>query len=440
MVLMAGLVLEPVFLPVQAQAGLFCTAEDFKAVCSDVLQNQNTQGPNAPPLDVSSECKLAELARKKRNVQQIKSITYTALTATLIGLIFAPGADPVCQGLSAAAALSDLALDQVFKNDAESAVGTMITSISGMAEMGYSGATLLKLLKGGGAASGGSAGAGIAGDSKTVASQQSANRSMGCALSAGISGVIAAKAWIELGIADQFLHKRTETARNLKLNHATVAATYVGTDAAPAGSIDGAVNAAATTQTRSANPCENLSGNAYLNCHADVSSDPQLSALISNGDFDRLLTKVSGKNLGDLVKGYKGNGSLGSIADYASRAMGLPAGASSAFGTLMDKAKDIAAKDLGDSSGGVYKPITKNDDTAPKSDDTDLSKLMGGLLKQLNPEAKVAPGENPAEAVYRKLDLLPKEQIETNRDISIFARVGYRYRKKSESLGESKRH
>jgi hypothetical protein len=41
---------------------------------------------------------------------------------------------------------------------------------------------------------------------------------------------------------------------------------------------------------------------------------------------------------------------------------------------------------------------------------------------------------NAAEAVFRKLDLLPVEEIQQNKDISLFARIAYRYRKNSNNL------
>ncbi|NDG86205.1 MAG: hypothetical protein EBX52_14345, partial [Proteobacteria bacterium] len=74
-----------------------------------------------------------------------------------------------------------------------------------------------------------------------------------------------------------------------------------------------------------------------------------------------------------------------------------------------------------------------------KDDAPDFNKIMGDLLKQMNPEAKdmKETKENPTEAVYRRLDLLPAHQIESNKDLSLFIRVGYRYRKKSTVFDEA---
>jgi hypothetical protein len=57
-------------------------------------------------------------------------------------------------------------------------------------------------------------------------------------------------------------------------------------------------------------------------------------------------------------------------------------------------------------------------------------------MNQLNPDQKKNAKEDPAETVFRKLDLLPAEKIEASKDISLFARIGYRYRKKTQAEAE----
>jgi len=117
----------------------------------------------------------------------------------------------------------------------------------------------------------------------------------------------------------------------------------------------------------------------------------------------------------------------------------MSAGGSSVLASAIDKLKDAVGAVPSSEHGAGYASASNSAPDSGKSGETDFTKLMGDLLKQMNPEgAKDTPKENVAEAVYRKLDLLPADKIESNKDISLFARVGYRYRKKDSAFNTSK--
>jgi hypothetical protein len=185
-------------------------------------------------------------------------------------------------------------------------------------------------------------------------------------------------------------------------------------------------------QSGASGDCENKGGNDYLKCQLKDDPSPISSALMNNPGFLDNMQKILGKNLGDFAKGYKGDGSSGSIAGYAASGLGLPSSIGSAIGNALEKAAQIAGGSKADTSGGGYKSASR--ESGAKSDDLDFNKMMEGLLKQVSPEEAGKKNQDPSEIVFRKLDLLPADKIEASKDISLFARIGFRYRKKASSV------
>jgi hypothetical protein len=104
----------------------------------------------------------------------------------------------------------------------------------------------------------------------------------------------------------------------------------------------------------------------------------------------------------------------------------------------MKDAEALAKEFAADRIGGSYiARSAKKRESAPE--ELDFSKMMGNLLNQMGPEQMGKNKEDPAELVFRKLDLLPAEKIEASKDISLFARIGYRYRKKNPALAEEQK-
>ena len=57
-------------------------------------------------------------------------------------------------------------------------------------------------------------------------------------------------------------------------------------------------------------------------------------------------------------------------------------------------------------------------------------------MGKLNPEAAKDAKVDPSEQVFRQLELLPADKIEANKDISLFARVAFRYRKNTSNVDQ----
>jgi hypothetical protein len=144
---------------------------------------------------------------------------------------------------------------------------------------------------------------------------------------------------------------------------------------------------------------------------------------------------TGGKTLGDLAKGFQGEPTGSNIAAYAANALGLPKAFGADFGKTLDEVTRLVGTER-ESMGASYASKGSPNSSDSKSENLDFGKMMEGLLKQMSPEeaAKNDSKENPAEAVFRRLDLLPADKIESNKDISLFVRIGYRYRKKSSTI------
>jgi hypothetical protein len=186
--------------------------------------------------------------------------------------------------------------------------------------------------------------------------------------------------------------------------------------------------------------CESAVGNAFLTCtFQGTSAAPAISALIGDNRINDIVGRMSGgKTLGDLAKGFKVEPTGSAIGSYVGSALGFPSSISNALAKHYGNIESIIGKDHPTFAMASY--ATKGSSLPGSkpggSGELDFSKMMEGLLKQMNPEETTAgtPKENASEAVYRRLDLLPPDKIEANKDISLFVRIGHRYRKKTPSI------
>jgi len=180
---------------------------------------------------------------------------------------------------------------------------------------------------------------------------------------------------------------------------------------------------AIATPTPSTSCSNGAGGAAYLNCMA--TQNPELSALTNSGFTNMLGSALHGQNLGDFMKNFKGD--AGDIPNYVASGLGM----NPAFVAGVVKGGEKLAKDSG---FDTYIPsgYTKSGGGAGAAGggDLDFSKMMGGLMGKLDPGGKDGT-KDPSELVFRQLDLLPPDKIEGNKDISLFVRVAFRYRKAS---------
>lgn len=181
--------------------------------------------------------------------------------------------------------------------------------------------------------------------------------------------------------------------------------------------------------------CASSSGNAYLSCLGTQS--PEIAAISNNPDFIREIERnLGGKTLGDFAKGYKGK----SDQDMANYISGTIGGDPSILAQSMKDHEKMAMSAGGDLSSSIGSPLTYNRSSGGSvsrsrgGSDFDFNKLMSGMLGSLNMGKGTDQKTGAAEAVFRKLDLLPVEEIQQNKDISLFARIAYRYRKNSNNL------
>jgi hypothetical protein len=266
-----------------------------------------------------------------------------------------------------------------------------------------------------------------------------------CLMSAVTLGIMTGLAIWEAADAKSIQNMKIEAAKN---------AVYVAgtTKRIENPSFGGSTGGAANSQTGASvqeapssakgDPCQAATGNSYLTCtFQGTNAAPAISALIGDNRVNSIVGRMTGgKTLGDLAKGFRGEATPSAIGNYAGSAVGFPSNMASAFGKHLETVTAMIGKERGADPGGIY---SSKGSSLPNSKpggagDLDFSKMMEGLLKQMNPEEAQtgATKEAASEAVFRRLDLLPAEKIENNRDISLFVRVGYRYRKKTPSIVE----
>jgi len=179
--------------------------------------------------------------------------------------------------------------------------------------------------------------------------------------------------------------------------------------------------------------CSSQSGSAYLTCLGTIS--PEIAAMTASPGFTQAVNNaMPNTNLGDFVKNYQGN-TQGDLGNYIAGGLGMNP---QAMNTLLDKSAQ-AMKDSG--LLDKYVPLTYKSGagSAPKlgGEDMDFNKMMAGLLSKINPEAKdTAKASDPSERVFNQMDLLPAEKIYANKDISLFARIAFRYRKNTQNVDQ----
>ncbi len=187
----------------------------------------------------------------------------------------------------------------------------------------------------------------------------------------------------------------------------------------------------------------------YLNCAAKQS--PEIAAITNNRGFMKTLQdELGGKTIGEHLRNNKG----GSEREFAQSLAGALGASPTAIASLIQENTKNAAKAAEFvSAEGTVPQLASYGGSAglnmPRLGgrgvhaEPDFGKLLNGLLPDMNSNQEQSATEpsSPTEEAYRRLDLMAADTIQTNKDISLFVRVAYRYRKHVEKseLGNSEK-
>jgi hypothetical protein len=193
------------------------------------------------------------------------------------------------------------------------------------------------------------------------------------------------------------------------------------------------------TSGSTSDPCSKSKD--YLNCA--VKQSPEIAAITNHPGFMQTMRdELGGKNLGELLRNSKA-GSVSELSQSVGSAIGANPSALAAAITENTKNAPKAAEFLNGGMGSMQFASYGSGSalSMPRlggrgGADTDFSKLLNGLMPGMNDGKGEGDGEPTAAAdeVYRRMDLMPADTIQSNKDISLFLRVAYRYRKKSDAL------
>jgi hypothetical protein len=449
--IIASLVLTPGLSGESARAKSWETR--YGKVCTEVekVQKDPTMGSDRSNIPIAvNECTLAKNAIDVFEVSRTKEYIFYTLAAACTVLIFTNVAfasgDQVCGALSLGAAATEMYLDSAAKRKLTDRVKTLESTMTAEMLVGIGqtikgalfAGEMLKKLGGTLGKDAATAGAKEASEKAATAGAEEASkeatRNWGCAVSAALAAIQGAVSTVDKNAAlkanDTFLDNAQE-----KLNAFYQGNSIKNYDSGRKDSqltLNKGVNSPGS-QDKSADDCSSQNGNNFLKCMNDRVPDPQLSAILANKNLLDTTEKLTGRPLGDMVKSYL-RGNMGPLPQAVSNGLNLGPKGPSLVEKLMNDGTKLAREFAGDRAGGAY--VSRGKKEERKQDDVDFSKMMNTLLGQLNPDPKDKTREDPAEVVFRKLDLLPADKIEASKDISLFARIGYRYRKKTPSITE----
>ncbi len=179
----------------------------------------------------------------------------------------------------------------------------------------------------------------------------------------------------------------------------------------------------------SAQSCMGLSGQAFLSCLGN--SDPSLSSLFS----DPKLKDLKGyKNLDSILKSAIQSGDPSAIRNAASALSGA---SPTAMEKLMKASEEAIQKNAlagKGPKGGAALAKAKNKNL-PDPKDSTYDKLLKDMMDKLAAGNKAESTDTQTDLQDRQMDLLSAEQIEARKDISLFHRVAFRYKRKALDMG-----
>lgn len=440
-----ALVLSLVFNPFYAPHAFAKKDDEYNKVCGPITSatpSATTSG-SAGGDQAKAECAKAKMSMKASKIETTKLIIFGSaaaictVNAVLENLPWsAAAAKAICTYLSLGVSASTMFMDSEGVSKNKDIVGGFAASASQVVSAAGAIVSMGGLFGGSGGLAGmfggGKAAASTATTAATEATEKAAEESAkktACITSAITLGVQAAISGVATAGAGKTFNTSLRNARNISEPAAT---SNTQLNLAGGGNPNGVKTNAkpgSGGDAVSSDSCDSKSGTSYLSCLGTM--DPDLAAISNNPEFLGTMEKaLGGKSLGDFAKNYKGE-SQQDAANYIGAGLGLNGGA---VAKLMDNQEKMAR-----STGAMDKyeamkyARAGGSSSAHGGDVPDFGKMMEGMLKQLNPGAD-GKKENAAELVFRQLDLLPPEKIEQNKEISLFARIGYRYRKNASNV------
>ena len=387
---------------------------DFNTYCSPAVLSAVSSSAGD---QTKAYCTQASIAQTAIKFQTAKEILMMVSGATLTALAFVPfGAGEVhCKTVAYSSDAAGLGIDVAEAIKTSSLSTAMISGISSIGAIAIQAGIKNTLFDGATKAI-----------DKGFIGNHSSNAE--CLTSAALAFAQGAISMLSVSMQKKAEQSALSSAASLEVSAAgTSNFNLTGNTPVTSGSSGTAANAVAAAPTTTTGTCAGTgSGSAYLSCLSK--GDPVSEALTANPDAMNAMDQALGQPTGAFIQGYKGDGSPASVAGAIGAAMGMSPTGIAALQKTMDTAAEIASKD-------DYKPATYAANNAPAASaagDVDFGKMMNGMMSKLAPDA--TKGEDPSTIVYRQLDLLPASKIEANKDISIFARIGYRYRKASSEL------
>ena len=368
-------------------------------------------------------CAQADVARTTESFQKKKEIMMMAagVTLTALGLLPFGSGQPACKPIALATDIAGIGIN-VAQSISEKKINTSM--MSGLSSVGALGIQTNIFQNE------------IANKLESKIAEHIPNRGLfsdgnkmkgECLVSAGLAFVQGAFAMSAVSSA-----KKAENSALSSVSSVEAASTsngfVIGTAAALHIENTGSSGSAGSA---SAADCSNTSGNATLKCMSK--SDPQVAAITADTSLmGHMQSALSGKSLGDLVNGYKGDGSTADASKYVGDALGMGSSNAAALKGAVDTAGQLANAEA--YTGAKY--VVNGGKQETGSGDVDFNKMMSGMLGKLGPEASDKAASDPSSLVFRQLDLLSPDKIAANKDISLFARIGYRYRKQSSNVDQ----
>jgi len=414
-------------------------SNDFHQTCDQSLQDvQNktsTQGDQK-----MAYCETADLARQAKNVETVKAVIYLigavicgvefamelTADATVVGSVGTAGFEQVCKITAIAGNAAGLVADIAGKaiiNDSKEKYGQakdQVCSATTFTPLIMSAIPLL------------SSSAPVV---KATADKAASKAKSGCILCILMMGITGGMSVQQANASKDAQKAAVESAKGVKAAAKDTVGNMVATNVPLNGqegihSPSAPNNGSPTTSPAASDSCNSQSGNQYLSCIGTKA--PEVAALTNSPEFlNQMQKSLHGKNLGDFVKGYKGESNQ-DLANYVAAGLEVsPAYVSKALENSQKIANDTQDK---------YQPsgYTRAGGSAPKSggEDLDFSKMMAGLMGKMNPDAKDKKAGDPSDLVFRQLELLPADKIQANKDISLFARIAFRYRKNADNVDQ----
>ena len=445
LITLQAFLLNPLALP---QARADATA-DFHATCDKVLKDQSTSPDTSTTgVQLLGECNKAKAAVTSRKGQLSKVvIDSVGLGLTLSGLIMTyTGTPPVvaagktlCTVSSAVATVSDAATDFITSSSMNSTVSKFeaqaMKTTDSLFAIGAA-TNAISLIPG--------LGGGIIGSVNMVGKATTALGSkMGangaakaaCVMSCAMIGIELGLSTMGLVTSDSTLKTAVKSAQQeASIVNSGGLISLGGFNLQNGGGKDAAAPAPQVAAAPVATDCSTQTGDAHLTCLNNQSPSPELSAITANPAFLAAAQNALGQPLGDFVRGFNGN-TAADAANYAAKGLGYSGDAAAQLASAMSGAEELAkASGLADKYTPMAYTRSEGGATAKVDDNMDFGKLMGNMLKQLNPDGSTDKTKDPSALVFRQLDLLPADKILGNKDISLFARIGYRYRKKENDV------